>query len=139
MMKAAYLAEPLVFAGGFGTQLNQATAQLTQPMPGLYKNSILVASTGNRLFVMKVSGALLQVVRIDRIRSCRYFGGLPYRQWSRKANSYDDEGELIGEYVPAPRRARPLKGRRRHWPDTVLPTGTPLVLINSAYAEGSHV
>ena len=138
MMKAAYLAEPLVFTGGYGTRQARAVARLSAPMAGVCKNDLVYFATGEKMLVVGIDGPRLTLLRTDRYLT-RYLGGLAYRQWSRTANSYDDEGELIGDYVPAPRRARPLRVRRRHWPDLVIPAGTPLVTLCSAYAEGSHV
>ena len=138
MTKAAYLAEPLVFVGGYGTRQARAVALLTAPMAGVYKNDMVHFATGEKMLVMGIDGTCLALLRTDRYRT-RYLGGLAYRRWSDTANQYDDEGELIGDYVPEPRRAKPLRVRRRHWPDLIIPVGTPLITLYSAYAESADV
>lgn len=135
-MRAYTLAEPLVFTGGI-TRQTTADAPVTEPPASLRKNDVLLASTGEQLLLISVDGRHLRLVRMDKWR-IRRFGGVAYRKWYRKGNQFDFYGEAIGPWVPPPRRARPLIGRRRHWPDMVLPAGTKLVAMGSALTEGTH-
>ena len=47
MMKAAFLAEPLVFTGGYRTRQSQSMAVLTAPMAHLYRNDMVFFATGH--------------------------------------------------------------------------------------------
>lgn len=139
MMKAAFLAEPLVFTGGYRTRQSQAVAVLTEPMAHLYRNDTVFFATAQQLLVIGIDGVRVTLVRTDKYRA-RYFGGVAYRKWHRTENNdYDHNGDLYGPWVPPPRRATPLVSRRRHWPDMVIPAGTPLVVMGSSYAEGTDV
>lgn len=134
-MTAYTLAETLVFTGGV-TRQTTADAVVTERPAELRKNDVLLASTGERLLLTFVGGRQLRLVRMDKWR-IRRFGGVTYRRWYRKENQFDFYGESIGPWVPPPRRARPLIGRRRYWPDMVLPAGTRLVCMSSAFCEGN--